>query len=671
MGLKISKKLQNEESVSKRGSSFKFSFAPKEILNTLKEGVKAKREDNFSPAWNAVILLLLGLVLFGFLISQLASLQIVKGEEMLKKSKRNQVSVREEKALRGVIMDRNGKLLVRNVASMNVYLSIERYIDSKGYVDTVALEKASNTLGGILGDLWKSENSKTEEQFSSLLEKIYSTYEKDTYFTEILVARDIDDEMAIKIKASSNELPGVYIDSGSKREYLHGEALSHILGYTGSVTADDLKKLKYAKITDVVGRIGLEKEYDEHLMGDDGEIAWEVDSLGRRLSEEGYIVKEPVSGDNLYLTIDLDVQKKLYELMEQAVVDYKAVGGAGIIEDVRNGELLALVSNPGYDNNSFIGGISQGAFNELLHNPRNPLLNRAIAAQMPPGSTFKILVAAGGLDAGVLTRNTVYVSRAGYTFTGGASFQEYGNRSHGPLNLIDAISVSSNIYFCEMIRRWDMNGLVPYLKKFGVGEYTHIDIPGEASGRLPSPENKIELSKTSPWLEPVWYPEGDSCNTVIGQGITLSTPIQMANWTSAIANGGKLNTPHLAKSFEKERGKREDVKVEPVRTDVVTENSVKIVKDGMWNAVNGPRATIRPLSGIEGVSVSAKTGTAEFGKVNEKGVYEHTHAWVTMFFPSENPKYVLTMFLEDGGQSYNTAKVAREMIVWMKENGKL
>ena len=280
-------------------------------------------------------------------------------------------------------------------------------------------------------------------------------------------------------------------------------------------------------------------------------------------------------------------------------------------------------------------------------------------------------MAAGGLEAGVLTRNTIYVSRAGYTFTGGASFQEYGNHSYGPLNLIDAISVSSNIYFCEMIRKWNMDALVPYIEKFGIGKYTGIDIPGEAPGRLPSPANKIELAKTSPWLEPVLYPEGDSCNSVIGQGITLVTPIQMANWTAAIANGGTLHTPHLAKSFENEKKVKEDIKFTPLGEKILSEKSLDTVLEGMWNAVNGPRATIRGLAGIPGLTVAAKTGTAEFGKLNKKGEYEHTHAWVTTIFPYDNPKYVLTMFLEDGGQSYNTAKVAKEMIVWMKENGKL
>ena len=299
MDLKISKKL--ESTTERKRPVLKVST--KGFLDALKSGIKSKGNDNFSPAWNAVLLLALFLFLFGFLIFQLVSLQVVQGEHFLAKSKRNQVSIREEKALRGIIMDRNGELLVKNVASMNVYLSIERYIDEKGYVDTEELELRLDTLGGILDDLWKSGDQ--GEEYATLSEKVYSTYEKDTYFTEILVARNIDDEMAIKIKAASNDLPGVYIDSGSKREYLHGDAFAHILGYTGNVTAEDLEKLDYVKFTDVVGRVGLEKKYDQYLLGDfdlvitslanafystneDGIFVWDPSALGQSFLEQKY-----------------------------------------------------------------------------------------------------------------------------------------------------------------------------------------------------------------------------------------------------------------------------------------------------------------------------------------------------------------------------------------------
>lgn len=662
--MKVSKKVADDC----RKKPCRGDFSVKSATNELKAVLREGTEDKFNPAWNYVLLFIAFVTMFSFLFYHLSTLQVAQGKEMLEKSKNNQIRIRKDTAFRGVIMDRNGKILAQNAPSMNVYLSVEKYLDEKGYVDTGALENASNTLGGIIGDLWKDKLVEQDEQFSSISEKIYSTYDKDPYFTEILVARNVDNEMAIKIKAASNELPGVYVDSGSKREYIGGEAFTHILGYTGSVTAEDLEKLDYVDSTDIVGRTGLEKTYDKRLIGEDGQIAWEVDAMGRMVEDEGYTLKEPIAGENLYLTIDADLQKKAYEVLEESVAEYGAVGGAVVIEEVETGELLTLTSYPSYNNNLFVGGISQKEFDQILSNPGNPLLDRSIAAQMPPGSVFKPLVAAGALDAGAIKKNTVYVSRRGYTFSAGAPFQEYQNNAYGSLNLIDAISVSSNIYFCELIRNWDMNELVPYLEKFGIGKITGVDIPGEAEGRLPSPANKAELSKYSPWLEPVWYPEGDSCNSVIGQGITLVTPIQMANWTAAIANGGRLNTPHLAGVFENEKKEKSSLEVQPLGENIISTDSLKIVREGMWSAVNGPRATIGGVAGIPGVSVAAKTGTAEFGKLNKKGEYEHTHAWVTTFFPAEDPKYVLTIFLEDGGQSYNAVKSVREIIIWMQEN---
>lgn len=666
MDLKISKKIELE---SKKRKGTGMSISGKSLLLLVRDSFKKKEEDRMNPGWNYVLLFFLFIGIIGLLVRDLVSLQVTMGDEMLNKSENNKIEIKAEPAYRGVILDRDGAVVAQNVSSMNVYIMIEDYLDSDGYISSELLQSTSDTLGGILRDNWEKGRNDDYEEYLSIAEKVYSVYNESPYFIEILIATDIDDDTAIAIKSNSSNLPGVYIDNGSKRYYSEKNILSQILGYTGEVTEEDLNSLDYVKSTDVIGRTGLEREYDEQLLGENGEIAWEVDALGKTISGESYIVKEPVAGENLYLTIDLDSQRELYSLMESGVHKYNANAGAAIIEDVTNGEILSLVSYPTYDNNLFVDGISQSDYNNLLNDPRNPLMNRAIAAQMPPGSTFKTIVASAALDAGAINRNTRYVSRSGYTFSSGAPFQEYQNKSYGTLNLIDAISVSSNIYFCELIRNWDMNSLVPYLEKFGIGKYTGIDIPGEAAGRLPSPANKIALANTtSPWLDPVWYPEGDSCNSVIGQGITLVTPLQMSNWVSAIANGGTLYTPHVAKYFENEENERTDVTFDTLGTNIVSSNALATVREGMWSAVNGSRATIRTLAGLK-VSVAAKTGTAEFGSLNKDGEYEHTHSWVTSFFPYENPKYVVTIFLEDGGESLNAVKVAKEMIVWMTENG--
>lgn len=661
MELKFSKKIEE-----KRRSRMR--IVRPDIKYFAREVFRGKGEEIENPLWKYMFVFLLFAFLFTLLVIDLSELQIVKGEEMLSRSITNQVKIRKVPAYRGVVFDRNGNLLAQNSPSMKVYVALEHYMDSMGMINSELLEKTSVTLGGILGDSWQKSSGDGTKEYGSISEKVYSIYKESLYFKEVLIASDLNDEIVIKIKASMEDLPGVYIENGSKREYPEGKILSHILGYTGDVSAEDLEKYEYIQATDVIGKAGLEKEYDERLLGTSGEIAWEVDAFGKTLSKEGYLVKEPESGENLYLTIDMNAQKKLYDVIKSGVKTYSAVAGAAVIEDVDSGEILGMVSYPSYDNNLFVGGISSKDYSSLLKDKRNPLMNRAIAAQMPPGSTFKTIVATAALDAGAITRDTKYVSRRGYTFSSGAPFQDYRNSAYGVLNLIDAISVSSNIYFCEVIRNWDMDKLVPYLEKFGIGSYTGIDIPGEAPGRLPSPANKIALANTtSPWLEPIWYPEGDSCNSVIGQGITLVTPLQMANWTSAIANGGTLNTPHLAKSFENEKKEKEDLSFDPIYTKIASKDALKTVREGMWSTVNGSRGNIHTLSGLK-VQVAAKTGTAEFGALNSKGEYENTHAWVTTFFPYENPKYVLTIFLEDGGESINAVRMAREMVIWMIDN---
>jgi penicillin-binding protein 2 len=662
MKLNISKKI-NSKKIAKRKR-----FNLKEKISLVKRSVKSSirsSSEEKSSQWNLVFSFVVFILVFGVLIIGIANLQIVKGSEMLEMSEENQIKIETVTPYRGVIFDKNGVVLAENVSSMNVYLSIEDFLNSDGSLNKEKLESVSNTLGGILKieDITDSEGN----EYGSIYDKVVSVYESSPYLTDILITTGINNDTAIKIKAVGDSLSGVYIDNGNKRYYPLKSIFSHILGYTSSVTAEDLEAKDYIGYTDVVGRAGLEYIYDEELFGVSGKIAKEVDSTGKEVGTQEAVLQEAVSGKSLYLTIDSKVQKKFYELLKQGVEDSGATGGAGIIEDVETGEILAIVTYPSYDNNLFIGGISVENYNTLTSDENLPLLSRAVSAQEPPGSTFKTIVASAALDAGEINRYTRYVSSASYTFSNGTPFQEYRGHAYGSLDLIDAISVSSNIYFCEVIRNWDMDELVPYIEKFGIGELTGIDLQGEMLGRVPSPENKEALANTtSPWLDPIWYPEGDSCNSVIGQGITLVTPIQMANWMAAIANGGTLNTPHVAEKFVSSEGVEEVLKYSPLRKNIVSESALAIVREGMYEAVSGSRGTIYPLKGAK-VTVAAKTGTAEFGELNDEGEYEHTHAWTGGFFPYESPKYSYTVFLEDGGESANAAYVIRYMIDWMAE----
>ncbi len=665
MELKFSKKI--EKKPSKRIASG-LNLQDFKVKHALKKAFMSPGGTESASRWSYIFIFILFFGVFAVLLWQLSVLQVKMGAEMLAKSENNQVKIENTQALRGVIFDRDGRQLVENVSSANLYITINGYI-REGELDGASLQVVSDTLGGILGVNWKKNSDIEGVEYSSILERIINIHEKSPYFTDILIASDLGNDEIIKIKAEN--LQGIYVDDGNKRYYPYKEILSSILGYTGDVTAEDLERYEYVSANDEVGRTGLEREYDEILAGIDGQVAWEVDSLGKKIAEEGLEISEPIAGANIYLTLDIDMQARLYEAVQKGVIDAKATGGAGIIEDVSTGEILAMVSYPSYDNNLFVGGISFSEYSDLIADKANPLMDRAISAQIPAGSTFKTIVATAALDAGAINRYTLYTSRTGYTFSNGAPFQEYHNHSYGTLNVVGALTVSSNIYFCELIRDWDMNALVPYLEKFGIGSLTGIDIPGEMSGRVPSPANKLLLANsTSPWLDPIWYPEGDSCNSVIGQGIGLVTPIQMSNWMAAIANEGILYKPHIAKYFVDEKGIKTENTVEVLENNIAKTSAFDITKEGMWSAVNGSNASISSLSGL-GVQVAAKTGTAEFGALNKDGIYEHTHAWVGGFFPYDSPKYSFSIFLEDGGQSLNAVRVMREMVQWMVANGKI
>lgn len=616
-------------------------------------------DNDIALRWNLILVFAGFSFLILFLFYSVFDLQVFQGDSMYARSQRNQINIIEVPSRRGIIFDRNGEKLVENVASVDCYLDLNPFFDADGFLDDEKLSENVKILESILDE--------EVIEGESILERIYIILEKDPQTRRILIASDLKNDVVIDIKAFDEDLLGVDLEEGITRNYIYKEPFSHILGYTSIVTAEDFQRLDYVGFNDIVGRVGIERYYDEYLIGEKGKIAVEVDAFGQVVSKSEALLREASSGKSLHTTIDLQAQKEAYEILSEGVKKYEAISGSIVVQDVNNGEIIVMANFPSYDNNLFVRGITQEKFEEILHGEGNPITNKAIDAQIPPGSMFKTIVASAGLDAGVINTETTYVSSAGYSFSNGVPFQEFQNNVYGSLNIVGALMLSSNIYFCEMIRNWDMNKLVPYLEDFGIGQYTGIDIPGEGPGRLPSPENKVKLAETtSPWLEPYWYPEGDSCNAVIGQGIVTSTPIQAVNWVSAIANGGILHTPHLAKKLV---GNGEEIvlEFEENNKDFIKKEALKTVREGMRASVAGPRRVIVPLTDAK-TEVAAKTGTAEFGRVDEDGRYIDTHAWVNGFFPYEAPKYSFVVFLEGGSASNNAAQLAREMVDWFVEN---
>jgi penicillin-binding protein 2 len=604
-----------------------------------------RQDSDQSRMWHSMYLYVFGCIFLVLLFVGVVNLQVVNGEENAERSIQNRLDEIEVNADRGVIYDRNGKKLAINVPSFNVILNPSN-------LDRETIESRLTTLSEIV-----------QIPIEQLISTYTTVFEKDPYQKRILLAQDVSRDQILEIRSHTDDLEGVEIEYSSKRSYLDGLLFSHLIGYTGLASEAQIEERDDLGLGDIVGQEGIEYQYDERLQGEKGKKIVEVDAQMNILTEFTNEGTAPIPGDSVYLSIDAEAQRKMYDLLTVAVTKYGATGGAAILEDVHTGELLVALSVPSYDNNLFVGGISQDDYNTVAPN----LFNRFIGAQVPPGSMFKTIVASAALQEGAITKDTVFVSTGVIYFSAGYPFQEYHQTAYGPLNLIGGIAKSSNIYFCKTMLELGIDRFVPYAEFFGIGSQTGIDLPGEGTGRVPSPENKIALAETSPWLDPIWYPEGDTCNSAIGQGITTVTPIQVANWAAIIANGGKVLKPRLTEKWQSADGKTVETETVVVREGKVDDSNLALVREGMRNAASGPMSTIFPFRNTK-IAVAGKTGTAEFGVKDEKGSYTKSHAWVMGFFPYDDPKYSFTVFLEGGGESYNSAIVAADFINWWADN---
>lgn len=459
------------------------------------------------------------------------------------------------------------------------------------------------------------------------------------------------------------------------REYVYGPAAAQVLGYVGEVSEKELEQCEdqaaavdrgapkarhplgsadcYA-MGDVVGKMGIEKEYDAVLRGRDGGILVEKDAAGEVKREIGR--SEPEAGKSLHLTLDAGLQRKAYELLAGRP-------GAVVASIPETGEILALVSSPGFDPNLF--GLSSDLFRSRLNpapkarhpleeqeikrvltDPDLPMFNRAIGGEYPPGSVFKIITATAALEEGKADETTEIEDtgeiRVGPWRFGNWYFDQYG-KTEGVLGIVRAISRSNDIFFYKLGEWLGIRGLADWAKYFGLGFLTGIDLPGEAYGLMPDPEWKKEYKGED------WY-LGDTYISAIGQGNILMTPLQVNQMASVIASGGQLCQPHVNKALE----------VKCQKLDI-SEKTLNLVTEGL-KQVCEPGGTAWPFFNFQvkgkKVAVAGKTGTAEFGHPEDK-----THAWFTAFAPAEKPEIVVTVLLEEGGEgSYQAAPVAKELL---------
>ncbi|HKH43790.1 MAG TPA: penicillin-binding protein 2 [Thermoanaerobaculia bacterium] len=542
--------------------------------------------------------------------------QLVRGDEYRQLAEENRLRKLPIKAPRGLIYDRHGRLLVENIPSYNLMLDRSRSAD---------LGKAVRFAAGVLG--------LPPPELRGILER----YRGIPAFTPVLLAENLTLAQVSRFGVTSLEYPEFDVEVQHLRLYRHGAQTSAFLGYLGEVTQDEIERSEgLYKPGDLVGKKGIEQTYDAVLRGVDGERAVIVDSRGELLDEFG---REPaVPGTTLKLTIDLELQQEAARWLEGP-----EKVGAIVAMDPRNGEILALVSSPGYNSNLFARRLQVNDWKALLEDPYHPLQNRSIQNTYSPGSTFKIIMATAGLTEGVFNEHTrVFCGGAGTFY--GRSFRCWKRGGHGSMDARSALKNSCDVYFYTLGQKMGIERIGRYSRMFGLGELTGIDIRGEKKGLVPSQEWSLKARGFK------WYP-GETISVSIGQGPVLMTPLQMALMTAMIANGGYRVTPHLVQS--------EDVPP-PVHVPLDA-SALRIVREGMWAVVNEPGGTAYHSARVPGAEMAGKTGTvqviaqAQRTEARALPFKYRDHAWFTSFAPRENPEIVVAVFAEHGGSGSKSA----------------
>lgn len=602
----------------------------------------------------------LGVMMLGLFVlwARTFYLQIVHGNEFSRKAEGNRLRTIPIVAERGIIYDRFNQELVHNVPSFSLS------IIPQGLPNALS---AAPERAALLNKLAVVTGLSLEEITKQLNRARASTYQT------LVIKENLDYSTALSLYLENNDLPGIVIDTGSRRWYgplassttalprvreaasIFPESLSHLLGYTGKLTDVDWEQLRTKEYlqTDTLGKTGIERMYESSLRGIYGKRIIEVDALER---EQATIsVEPPVPGKNVTLTLDIEAQKILEQALRKQLDLHKKTRGSAVALNPQTGEVYALVSWPTFDNNDFAGGISSATYTAYLNNPDHPLFNRAIGGSFPAGSTIKPVIAAAALEEHVITPKTTVLSNGGIKVDRWF-FPDWRAGGHGLTNVTRAIAWSVNTFFYYVGGGFqDFKGLgarkvIEYLARFGLGHKTGIDLPGESEGFIPTPEWK-EKEKKEPWYV------GDTYNISIGQGDILVSPLQVAAWTATVANGGVLIQPHLLEKIVDPKTKQAVEFSSPLTTTtVVSSETISVVRQGMRECVT--YGSCHPLSTLP-FTTGGKTGTAQWSRVKD------THAWFTAFAPFNNPQVVVTVLIEEGGEgSVISLPVAQEFLAW-------
>jgi len=581
---------------------------------------------------NITFLKATSVIIFIVILTKLFFSQVIYGKISEDLANGNKIRPKVITAMRGVIQDSQGVWLARNVPTYDLAI----------YPSDLPKDKNSRS------DIYKKLAEITNDSF----ENIKTKSESGGLFLldQIPLMENVSHEQALLLEEKIQGLPAVFVAKRASREYKILPGISHLLGYAGKVSQEDLDDHPDYLRSDWIGKTGLESTYEEELKGNHGVEQIEVDSKGniiRTLVDSNN--REPISGNNISLYLDSELQQKTGEFLTQAFASAKELtgqevtAGVAIVMNPNNGGILAMVSLPDYNDNLFANGISNSDYSALANDKGKPLLNRAVSGVYPPGSTIKIMMAVAGLSEKVITTATSFDTPPTIEI-GEWKFPDW--KDHGVTNIFRAIAESNNIFFYSIgggfdkIKGLGINKMKEWWQKFGLGTKSHIDLPSEANGLLPDPAWKKKITGES------WY-IGDTYHASIGQGDLLVTPIQMIKIVSAIANGGKLISPQLVqKVIDKDGNVVREFTPRIENAQVAAPEIIAAVQQGMRMTVTDGSG--RSLADLP-VSSAGKTGTAEFLN-NQK-----THAWFECYAPYENPQVAVIVLVEGGGGGHEIA----------------
>ncbi|BBM58217.1 penicillin-binding protein 2 [Leptotrichia trevisanii] len=589
-----------------------------------------------------VFLVLVGAV-FLLLVARLFTLQVLNASEYAEQALQNRIRTNIIKATRGEIYDREGKLLAKNTTGYQVIHLHTHPLDPK---DVALLKEVKNMTEEQIDARLSQERKAVAKRIKETIFDINKIsqitgyqvdYLIDRFFKQqrmgtdkrILVIEDLEKQVALKaIEKIDNDR--IDIVEYNKRYYPEDSLASHVIGYVKPISEKEFKDLEKEgyRNSDLIGKKGVERSYDKEMKGQDGRENVEVDAKGNVIRQME--TTESVAGKNVYLSLDMELQKYMTDA-------FIGKSGAFIAMEAKTGKIITFVSNPEISLNLLSSRIPDNQWNELVNSKAKPLVNKGIAGLYPPGSTFKAITGMGILESGISPYATV--NSTGQYRYGRLIFRDSHKHGSGITNFAKSIEQSVNTYYYVFSQKAGVQNIVKYAKEFGIGSKTGIDIPGELSGALPSPEWKKKRFKKK--QDQRWLP-GDLINMSIGQGYVLATPIQIASAYQAIANNGVQLKPTVVDRFVTYSGKVENNAPKVVRKLNVSPKNLKLLQNALKLPVSGYGGTAKLLR-IGGYPVSAKTGTAQ------NSGFGDNHSWIAGYFPSDNPQIVFVSIVEGGG----------------------